>query len=86
MTKHNANNERIKRAYFAYLKEAKRHSEATVDASAKALDRFEVYTKHCDFKMFRIEQAIAFKRHLAEQNGQQSGQKLSKATLYVTLT
>jgi len=43
---HNANNERIKRKYFAYLKEAKRQSEATVDASAKALNRFELYTKY----------------------------------------
>ena len=32
MTMHNANNERIKRRYFAFLKEAKRHSEPTVDA------------------------------------------------------
>jgi hypothetical protein len=29
MTTHDANNERIKRRYFAYLKEAKRHSEST---------------------------------------------------------
>ncbi len=27
MTEHNPNNERIKRQYSAYLKEAKRHSE-----------------------------------------------------------
>jgi integrase len=86
MTKHSANNERIKRKYFAYVKEAKRHSEPTVDASAKALDRFEVYTKHRDFKRFHVQQAIAFKKHLAEQNGQRSGEKLSKATLYATLT
>jgi integrase len=86
MTNHNADNERIKRKYFAYLKEAKRHSEPTVDASAKALNRFEAYTKHRDFKVFHFEQAIAFKKHLAEQNGQQSGEKLSKATLYATLT
>src|SRR3984957_16540338 len=86
MTKHNAENERIKRKYFAYLKEAKRHSEATVDAAAAALNRFEVDTKHRDFKSFRHEQAIAFKKHLAEQKGQQSGEKLSKATLYATLT
>ena len=39
MTTHNADNERIKRRYFAYLKEAKRHSEPTVDAVAKALVR-----------------------------------------------
>ena len=85
MTKHHAGNERIKRRYFAYLKEAKRHSEPTVDAVAKALDRFEVDTKHRDFKAFHFEQAIAFKRHLTEQKGQQSGEPLSKATLHATL-
>jgi integrase len=86
MTKHNADNERIKRKYFGYLKEAKRLSEPTLDASAKALNRFEVYTNHRDFKKFHAEQAIAFKKHLAEQHGQQSGEKLSKATLHATLT
>ena len=77
MKKHSAENERIKRKYFAFLKEAKRHSEPTVDAAAKALNRFEVYTKYRDFKTFHFEQAIAFKKNLAEQKGQQSGEKLS---------
>jgi integrase len=86
MKKHCAENVRIKRRYFTFLKEAKRHSEPTVDAAAKALNRFEVYTKYRDFKAFHFQQAIAFKRHLAEQKGQQSGEKLSKATLHVTLT
>lgn len=86
MTKHNAENERIKRKYFAYLKEAKRHSEPTVDAVAKALARFEGYTRHKDFKAFHFEQAVAFKKHLAEQKAQQSGENLSKATLHSTLT
>ena len=85
MTTHNPDNERIKRQYFAYLKEAKRHSEATVDAVAKALARFEADTKYRDFKAFHFEQAIAFKRHLAEQNSQATGEKLSKATLHATL-
>ncbi|VFN00142.1 MAG: Phage integrase, N-terminal SAM-like domain [Candidatus Kentron sp. G] len=85
MTTHNASNERIKRCYFAYLKKAKRHSEPTVDAVAKALARFEAHTRHRDFKAFHFEQAIAFKRHLAEQKGQRSGEKLSKATLDATL-
>ena len=85
MTTHHAKNERIKRRYFAYLKEAKRHSEPTVDAVAKALDRFEVDTKHRDFRAFHFEQAVAFKKHLAEQKSQQSGEKLSKATLHATL-
>lgn len=64
---HNANNERIKRQYFAYLKEAKRYSEATVDAVAEALFRFEADTRFRDFKAFHFEQAIAFKKRLAEQ-------------------
>lgn len=84
MEKHNAANERIKRKYFGFLKEAKRHSEATVDAAAKALSRFEVYTRHRDFRVFHFEQAVAFKRHLAEQGGK-TGERLSKATLHATL-
>ncbi|MRS03278.1 site-specific integrase, partial [bacterium] len=85
MTKYNPENERIKRKYFAFLKEAKRHSEPTVDAAAKALNRFEEYTRHREFKAFHYEQAVAFKNHLAEQRGQQSGEKLSKATMHATL-
>src|SRR5450432_3149696 len=85
-TNHNANNERLKRKYFSFLKEAKRHSEPTVDACAKALDRFEVYTRHRDFRTFHVEQAIAFKKYLAEQKGERSGKTLSKATLHSTLT
>ncbi|PSH02679.1 MAG: recombinase XerC, partial [Acidobacteria bacterium] len=57
MTKHHADNERIKRQYFAFLKDAKGNSETTVDAAAKAINRFEVYTKHRDFKLFHVEQA-----------------------------
>jgi site-specific recombinase XerD len=86
MKNHNPVNERIKRKYFAFLKEAKGHSESTVDAAAKALNRFEVYTKYRDFKAFHFNQAIAFKKHLAEQKGQQSGERLSKATLHTTLS
>lgn len=86
MTKHNTNNERIKRKYFGFLKEAKCYSEPTVDVSAKALNRFEVDTNFRDFKTFHREQAIAFKKHLAQQIGQRSGEKLSKATLHATLT
>ena len=83
---HNPNNERIKRKYFIFLKEAKRYSESMIDAAAKALNRFEVYSKFRDFKTFHSNLAISFKRHLAEQKGQQSGKKLSKATQHSTLT
>ena len=48
-----------------------------VDAAAKALARFECDTKHRDFKAFHHQQAIAFKKHLAEQDSQVTGGKLS---------
>jgi len=86
MTSHNAANERIKRQYFAYLTEAQGHGEQTIDAVAKAIARFEAYTRYKDFKAFHIEQAKAFKRDLADQRGYRSGEPLSKATLYATLT
>ena len=85
MAMHNANNERIKRRYFVFLKEAKRQSEDSVDAVAKALARFEAATRYRDFKAFHFEQAVAFKKHLAEQNSLTTGGKLSKATLHATL-
>lgn len=85
MTTINPVNERIKRSYFAYLKEAKRNGEQSVDAAAKALNRFEAYTKFRDFKAFHREQAIAFKRHLADQRNGRTKEPLSKATLHSTL-
>ena len=86
MPSYNAANERIKRQYFAYLAEAQGHSEQTIDAVAKAIARFEAHSRYKAFKTFHIEQAKAFKRDLAVQRGRRSGEPLSKATLYATLT
>jgi integrase len=85
MRTHNPQNERIKRAYLTYLAEAKGFSEATLDGVAKALNRFETYTKFRDFKAFHVEQAKGFKAHLAEQTSLRTKDRLSKATLYATL-
>lgn len=84
MTTNCPDNERIKRGYFAYLKEARRYSEASLDAVAKALHHFEVYTRFRSFKQFHVQQAVAFKRHLSEQTSHATGEKLSKATTYAT--
>jgi len=85
MSKPNPKNERIKRAYFQYLKEAQRYSDDTVDAVAKALNRFEVVSQFRDFARFHREQAVAFKKRLAEQTNERTGLRLSKATLNSTL-
>ncbi len=68
------------------MKEAKQQSEQSVDAVAKALNWFEVYNKYRDLKTFHFEQAVAFKKHLARQKGQQSGKPLSKSTMHSTLS
>ena len=86
MHKHNAVNERIKREYFTYLKEARRQSEASVDAVAAALARFEGYTRCRDFKTFHHQQAVAFKQWLADRPNEATGKRLSKATLHGTLS
>lgn len=85
MNKHNPNNERIKRKYLIFMEEARQQQEATIDAIAKAVNRFESYTKFRDFKSFRFEQAVGFKKHLAKQDNKRTGDKLSKATLNSTL-
>lgn len=85
MQKHNANNERIKRKYFTFLQQAKGQNEASVDAVAKAIARFESYTKYKDFKAFHFEQAIAFKKHLANQKHYKTGKPLSLATMNSTV-
>ncbi|WP_294122553.1 site-specific integrase, partial [Sphingomonas sp.] len=85
MTKHSAANERIKRDYFAYLKEAKGRDEATIDGVAKSLARFEESTKARDFKRFHREQAIAFKTALAKATNARTGERISKATMLSTL-
>ncbi len=85
MKKYNANNERIKRKYLTFLKQAKGQNEASIDAVAKAIARFESYNKYKDFKAFHFEQAIGFKTHLAKQKHHQTAKPLSLATMNSTV-
>jgi integrase len=85
MTRYNPDNERIKRQYFRYLKEAARYSETTVTQVAQALARFEADSGYRDFRTFNPELAVAFKRRLATQVKPSGRGPLSKATLYATL-
>ncbi len=85
MTKYNAENERVKRRYFTFLKEAKQRSEGSIDTTATAINRFEVYKRFKSFKVFHTQQAIGFKNHLARQVNARTKEPLSKATVYSTL-
>jgi hypothetical protein len=60
----NPKNDRIKREYLIYLKDARQRSAATVEQVRHAIDRFETYIKFKDFGTFNKEQARGFKRAL----------------------
>jgi hypothetical protein len=61
MTKHNAENERIKREYLEHLRGGMGLSEHSIDMAAKAVHRFEEFSKFRSFLKFHIEQAKAFR-------------------------
>jgi integrase len=85
MVRYNPKNERIKKLYFRFLKEADQKSDATVDAVRKAIGRFEEYTNFKDFATFNVEQAIGFKKRLAKTHGARSNEQMAVSTLLATL-
>lgn len=85
MRKHHPENERIKRRYFQYLREAKRLSESSVDQAAAAIAAFEASTGFRDLRKFHIEQATKFKRVLSEQVNPATNKPLAKATIHARL-
>lgn len=77
----NEENERIKRAYFIYLRDAKRRDDTTCLRAAEAILRFEKTTGYKSFKRFHIDQARRFKEVLREDVSGATGKPLSKATV-----
>ena len=85
MIKYNPKNERVKREYYEYQKEANRKSNSTIDNIRKAIDRYERFIDFADFRGFRKQKAVAFKKNLARTKAKDSERTLSKATLSSTL-
>jgi integrase len=85
MMKFNAANERVKHRYLHYLKDVKGRDDSSIDSAAKAIHRFEEYTKQRDFKRFHIEQARGFKAHLGAARSERTGEPLSASTIHSTL-
>ena len=73
---HNATNDRIKRRYLHYLRETKGRDNSSLDAVAKAIDRFEEYSRLRDFKKLHPEQVRAFKAHLTAARSERTGEAL----------
>jgi integrase len=82
--KTNPRNDRAKRDYLVWLKEAKQRSPTTVDQARHAIDRLEAYTGAKDFGTFNKEQAIAFKTALLA-NKTTAGKPISIATAHHVL-
>jgi integrase len=85
MKQFNPKNERIKKAYFDYLKEADRKAETTINGIRKAILRYEVYTGFREFSSFNKDQAVAFKHYMAKAKTERTGEPLSKSTLLATM-
>ncbi len=80
----NPKNERIKKEYFVFLKEAKKYSDSTIDNTRKAILRWEEFSKHKDFALSK-QAAISFKKQLAGTKAKQSGDTLSLSTMNGTI-
>jgi integrase/recombinase XerD len=85
MRKFNEQNERIKRQYLSFLKEAKGQDETSLDKVAAALRDFEDALDYRPFKAFHREWAARYKRHLEKQRNARTGKPLGLTTRDSTL-
>lgn len=81
----NPTNERLKRQYFDFIKDAHRKQDSTINNIRKAIARYEEFTGYKDFGTFNKKTALAFKKHLTNTNALKSGKPLSLPTLNSTL-
>ena len=81
MAKRNPENERIKRAYFIYLRTVKGKDETTLDKVAAAILRYERATGFKSFKRFHFEHVNRFRKQLSKAKNDRTGAPLAKATI-----
>lgn len=79
----NAENERIKRDYSEFLREADQKSESTVRGIEKAIQRFEKHTGYLGFASFNREQAKSFRTALSSPPPDEK--RLGNSTILSTL-
>lgn len=75
-------NEKVKRAYFHFLREAQGFSPLSVEAVEKAIWKWEEFTQEADIGRFNTKAAKGFKEWLAARKGGRSGAGLSLGTQY----
>jgi integrase len=82
--KHHPENERVKRRYLHWLRDAQGKAPATVDQAAGAIADYEAVTGYRNFHKFHIEQARQYKRALEARTGR-AGKPLARATIHTRL-
>jgi len=80
--RNNPRNDRVKRDYLVWLREAKQRSPATVDQVRHAIDRYETYIRFKGFETFNCDQAMGFKHFLLEADARRSGKPMSLSTVH----
>ena len=83
MVKVNIKNERVKRRFFTWLKEANGCCDSTVNSIEKAILLYEDFTKQADFTTFNPDRAIKFKKSLIER--EYRGKPISITTYHTYL-
>jgi integrase len=78
-------NERIKRDYATYLRNAKGQDDASIDKARAAIRQFEDSTKFKPFTKFHRQQAADFKDYLGKQKNERTQKPLSFSTVDATL-
>jgi len=80
MAEFNIKNERAKRRFFTWLKEAEGLCDSTIDGIEKSILLWEDFTKQADFTSLKPDKAIAFKKWLAKRKFK--GKQISVTTFH----
>ncbi len=80
MTKINLQNERIKRKYYDWLKEAEGLAGSTIEKVERAINLWDEFTQSADYRTFKPETAKAFKKWLFERKNQATDKPISLTT------
>lgn len=81
MAKFNADNERLKRRYLEWEKEASGKSISTIRNIQNYLYLYEEYMHFKDFKYFSKNDAIGFKKYLGQKKSKRTKEPVSRAYL-----
>lgn len=83
MTRPNIKNERVKRKFFRWLKEAHGRCDSTVNSIEKAILIYEDFTGLADFATFNSEKATDFKKWLRKRKAKNKTLSLTAYCIYL---